>query len=132
MIRQNPASIVHLSARLYITELRIREKTNANVAPKAINIEWKLVNVPEISIGESSFIIKGAIELNNPVQYPWSSLAITKNSKLLTTNNKVAPITMVLTISKHVLKSHNKNHTFLRISSTTQSWSWPLIHLLGE
>jgi len=44
------------------------ENTNPNVAPQVMKIWWQLVNVPEISMGESYFIINGAIELSNPVQ----------------------------------------------------------------
>lgn len=37
--------------------------------------------VPEISVGESSLTIKGAIALKNPTQNPWQSLKKMSNGK---------------------------------------------------
>lgn len=56
----------------------IEENEKAMNTPKAIIIWWKLVKVPEIYIGESSFIIKGAMELNKPAQIPCDIRQITK------------------------------------------------------
>lgn len=68
MINENPYKIVHLNEGVVMKKSSKSEKTNPKVAPHVMNIWWQLVNVPEISIGESYFIINGAIELNNPVQ----------------------------------------------------------------
>ena len=44
-----------------------------------MNIWLQLVKVPEISVGESYFMISGTKELNNPAHIPWTSL---ENSKV--------------------------------------------------
>jgi len=48
----------------------ISEKTNAKNTPTEMNIWLKLVIVPDISFGESYFIINGAVELNIPAHIP--------------------------------------------------------------
>lgn len=48
----------------------IIEKTNAKNTPNAMKIWLKLVNVPDISLGDSYFIINGATELKNPAHIP--------------------------------------------------------------
>lgn len=40
-----------------------------------VTLNWlKVPRVPEISVGDNYFAIKGAIALKNPTQNPWISL----------------------------------------------------------
>ncbi len=48
------------------------ENTKLKNTPDAIMIWLQLVNVPEISRGDSYFIIRGDSELNRPEHTPWS------------------------------------------------------------
>ncbi len=73
IVKENPKTIHHFLSPVLSFKMNdnIIENKKPKVAPKVMKIWWQLVNVPEISFGESYFIIIGAIELNKPVQKPW-------------------------------------------------------------
>jgi hypothetical protein len=83
------------------------EKIKAKNTPNAANIWWKLVNVPEISVGDVSFMISGANELPKPATTPWRSLATTRTSKVGTKTKKPTINATRLAIRAFLLKILN-------------------------
>jgi hypothetical protein len=48
----------------------VRENVNAKNTPNEMQIWLKLVNVPDIYVGDNYFMINGAKPLENPTQIP--------------------------------------------------------------